>query len=65
MIRPQLAGRDRDFPDLLLKPVDASYPPFADTFSVEQHRYGPFAPIRAEIARLKATRGDVPNPNIR
>ncbi len=61
--RPQLANLDRDFPDLLLKPVDSSYGPFADGFPPEQHRYGPFAPIRAEIARLKAERGDVPNPN--
>ncbi|MDQ0349343.1 c-type cytochrome [Ancylobacter vacuolatus] len=61
--RPQLAGIDRDFPDLLLKPVDAGYPPYADSFSVEQHRFGPFAPIRAEIARLRETRGEVPNPN--
>ena len=63
--RPPLAGTDRDFPNLLLKPVDAGYPPFADGFSQEQHRYGPFAPIRAEITRLKALRGDVPNPNLR
>ncbi|WP_428032056.1 c-type cytochrome [Ancylobacter sp.] len=63
--RPHLAGIDRDFPDLLLKPVDAGYPPYADSFSREQHRYGPFAPIRAEIARLKERRGEVPNPNIR
>ena len=63
--RPQLAGIDRDFPDLLLKPVDAGYGPYADSFSQSQHRYGPFAPIRAEIARLKAERGDVPNPNAR
>lgn len=61
--RPQLAGIDRDFPDLLLKPVDAAYPPFADSFPAEQHRYGPFAPIRAEIARLKQARGTIPNPN--
>ncbi|TCT02412.1 c-type cytochrome [Aquabacter spiritensis] len=63
--RPQLAGIDRDFPNLLLKPVDAGYPPYADSFSLEQHRYGPFAPIRAEITRLKEVRGEVPNPNIR
>ena len=63
--RPQLAGIDRDFPDLLLKPVDAAYGPFADSFPPAQHRYGPFAPIRAEIARLKAERGDIPNPNSR
>lgn len=63
--RPQLAGIGRDFPDLLLKPVDAAYPPFADNFSVTQHRYGPFGPIRAEIARLKESRREVPNPNLR
>jgi thiosulfate dehydrogenase len=52
--RPQKAGLDRDFPDLLDKPVDAPYGPYADGFSAAQHKYGPFAPIRAEIARLKA-----------
>nr|WP_281493780.1 c-type cytochrome [Ancylobacter koreensis] len=63
--RPRLAGLERDFPDLLLKPVDAPYGPFADGFSQEQHRFGPFAPIRAEIARLKAERGAIDNPNAR
>jgi thiosulfate dehydrogenase len=52
--RPHKAGLDKDFPDLLLKPVDAPYGPYADGFSVEQHKYGPFPPIRAAIARLKA-----------
>jgi thiosulfate dehydrogenase len=52
--RPRKAGLDKDFPDLLQKPVDAAYGPYADGFSVEQHKYGPFAPIRAAIARLKA-----------
>jgi thiosulfate dehydrogenase len=52
--RPHKAGLDRDFPDLLQKPVDTPYGPYADGFNVEQHRYGPFAPIRAELARLKA-----------
>jgi thiosulfate dehydrogenase len=54
--RPAKAGLDRDFPDLLLKPVDTPYGPYADGFSAQQHKYGPFAPIRAEIARLKATK---------
>ena len=43
-----------DFPDLLDKPVDTPYGPYADGFSEEQHKYGPFAPILAEVARLKA-----------
>ena len=52
--RPHKAGLDKDFPDLLEKPVDAPYGPYADGFSAEQHKFGPFAPIQAAIARLKA-----------
>jgi thiosulfate dehydrogenase len=33
--------------------VDAPYGPYFDKFSEQQHKYGPFAPIRAAIARLK------------
>jgi thiosulfate dehydrogenase len=52
--RPHKAGLDKDFPDLLEKPVDAPYGPYADGFGEQQHKYGPFAPIRAMLARLKA-----------
>ncbi|NVO14305.1 MAG: c-type cytochrome [Rhodoplanes sp.] len=52
--RPHRAGLDKDFPDLLAKPVDTPYGPYADGFPEQQHKYGPFAPIRAAIARLKA-----------
>jgi thiosulfate dehydrogenase len=55
--RPKKAGLDKDFPDLLNKPVDVPYGPYADGFSEQQHKYGPFAPIKAAIARLKAERG--------
>ena len=51
--RPHRAGLEHDFPDLLTKPVDAPYGPYFDKFSEQQHKYGPFAPIRAAIARLK------------
>ncbi|HUZ90887.1 MAG TPA: c-type cytochrome [Methylocella sp.] len=52
--RPHKSGLDRDFSkDLLDKPVDTAYGPYADHFSEAQHKYGPFAPIRAEIERLK------------
>jgi thiosulfate dehydrogenase len=54
--RPQKAGLDKDFPDRLDKPVDVPYGPYADGFSEQQHKYGPFAPIRAAIAKLKAER---------
>ena len=52
--RPQRAGLAKDFPDLLNKPVDAAYGPYADGFSEKQHKYGPFAPIRDAIKRLKS-----------
>jgi len=52
--RPRRPGLDKDFPDLLRKPIDTSYGPYADNFSQTQHQFGPFAPIRAAIARLKA-----------
>jgi thiosulfate dehydrogenase len=49
--RPTKAGLDKDFPDLLTKPVDAPYGPYADGFDRLQHVYGPFGPIRAEHAK--------------
>jgi thiosulfate dehydrogenase len=54
--RPHKADRDKDFPDLLDKPVDTPYGPYADSFSEQQHKYGPFAPIREMLARLRADR---------
>jgi thiosulfate dehydrogenase len=52
--RPHKAGLDRDFPDLLQKPVDTPFGPYADGFSEQQHKYGPFGPIRAALSRLRA-----------
>ena len=43
--RPVKANLEQDFPDIKKKPVSTPYPPYADTFSVEQHKYGPFQPI--------------------
>jgi thiosulfate dehydrogenase len=34
--------------------LDAPYRPYADGFSEKQHKYGPFAPIRDAIKRLKS-----------
>lgn len=45
--RPEMSGLDRDYPNRSKKPVDTSYGPFADSFPVQQHRFGPFAPIEA------------------
>ena len=44
-LRPQKANTEKDFPDKKKKPVSTPYPPYADTFSVEQHQKGPFQPI--------------------
>jgi thiosulfate dehydrogenase len=60
--RPHKAGLEKDFPDLLEKPVDAPYGPYADGFGVGQHTYGPFAPIRAAVIRLKAEKATAGSP---
>jgi len=35
-----------DWPDIKTKPVDYPFGPYADGFNEEQHKYGPFAPIK-------------------
>jgi len=45
--RPHKPGTEADYPDLKLKPVSTPYGPWADEFSAEQHKYGPFLPIIA------------------
>jgi len=44
--RPQMANLVEDYPDRTRKPEDSPYGPWADPFPEEQHRYGPFEPIR-------------------
>jgi hypothetical protein len=51
---PQKANLDKDFPARLQKPIDTPYGPYADGFSAEQHRFGPFGPIRARVKQLAA-----------
>jgi thiosulfate dehydrogenase len=51
--RPEMADLDRDYPDPTKKPVDSPYPPYADEFPREQHRFGPFRPIREYYERLE------------
>ncbi len=43
--RPKMKNTEADYPDLKKKPVSTSYGPWADNFSAEQHKYGPFPPI--------------------
>lgn len=44
--RPHMANLEEDYPDKTNKPVDGPYGPYADPFPIEQHRLGPFGPIR-------------------
>jgi thiosulfate dehydrogenase len=48
--RPAMSGLERDYPERPTKPVDSPYGPWADPFPAEQHKYGPYAAIRAWYA---------------
>ena len=52
--RPEKANLDKDFPIRLQKPIDTPYGPYADGFSEEEHRLGPFGPIWAKVKELAA-----------
>jgi thiosulfate dehydrogenase len=52
--RPEKTHLDKDFPIRLQKPIDTPYGPYADGFSLEQHKFGPFGPIRAKVRELAA-----------
>lgn len=52
--RPMMSNLERDYPDRSTKPVDNAYGPFADPFSLEQHRFGPFRPIEEYYKQAKA-----------
>ena len=51
--RPEMANLDQDFPDRKAKPVDTPYGPYADSFPIDQHRFGPFQPIEAFYKNAK------------
>jgi thiosulfate dehydrogenase len=35
-----------DWPKIEKKPIDFAFGPYADNFPAEQHKYGPFKPIK-------------------
>jgi thiosulfate dehydrogenase len=43
----------KDWPDKSKKPIDHPFGPFADKFSEEQHKFGPFKPIAEEKKKLE------------
>ena len=51
--RPEMQGLESDYPDRTKKPVDSGYPPFADSFPLRQHQFGPFQPIEAFYKNAK------------
>jgi thiosulfate dehydrogenase len=42
-----------DWPDISTKPVDYPFGPYTDTFSEQQHKYGPFGPIEKSRKQKK------------
>jgi len=44
--RPAMSNLEQDYPNKADKPVDSPYGPYADPFPPEQHKLGPFQPIR-------------------
>ena len=43
----------KDWPDISKKPMDHPFGPFTDGFSEEQHKFGPFKPIKAAKSSSK------------
>jgi thiosulfate dehydrogenase len=43
--RPIKQNTEDDYPDKKLKPISTPYGPWVDSFSPDQHKYGPFPPI--------------------
>jgi thiosulfate dehydrogenase len=44
----------RDWPDISKKPFDHPFGPYADNFTEQQHKYGPFEPIREKLKEIAA-----------
>jgi thiosulfate dehydrogenase len=40
-----------DWPDISSKPIDHPYGPYPDSFSEQQHKYGPFGPIAKSMKK--------------
>lgn len=44
----------KDWPDISKKPVDHPFGPYADAFTENQHKYGPFKPILEQMEKSKS-----------
>lgn len=47
-----IKNKKADWPNILQKPFDHPFGPYADGFSEEQHKYGPYKPIQEKLASL-------------
>lgn len=50
--RPAIKNKN-DFPDISKKPIDDPIGPYVDTFTEEQHKFGPFKPIKDAMQHTK------------
>jgi thiosulfate dehydrogenase len=51
--RPRPEGNiSRDWPDISKKPFDHPFGPYVDGFSEQQHKFGPFKPIKVKASAL-------------
>lgn len=48
--------KSKDWPDLSKKPFDYPTGPYVDSFSEQQHQYGPFAPIKSYYKKLETSK---------
>lgn len=50
----------KDWKNLLIKPIDFPFGPYADHFSEEQHKFGPFKPIKEALQKLNIQKSQSP-----
>lgn len=47
-----------DWPDISKKPMDHPFGPYSDAFSEQQHKYGPFGPIKSAAEKIGKKSGE-------
>ncbi|HMP31231.1 MAG TPA: c-type cytochrome, partial [Saprospiraceae bacterium] len=52
--RPHINAKN-DWPDISKKPIDHPFGPYADQFSENQHKFGPWKPIEENLKNLIAS----------
>ena len=49
----------KDWPDISKKPIDHPFGPYADSFTANQHKFGPFKPIASAQKKKEQADKDV------